>query len=65
MYKENVILEKLEKLKQRMLWKTGSTQTNLERNDILWVKSIIRSYPTIPVRPTDKVECNRLWRKYK
>lgn len=65
MYKNDVILKKLEKLKCKMIWKTGDTQTDGERYDILWVKQIIKDFPDIkPGRHTMEL-CNELWKKYK
>jgi len=58
------IQEKLDKLLRRIIFATSSSQTPVERNDILWVKSIIECHPTTQVRTRDMRECNRLWKKY-
>ncbi|MBC8422062.1 MAG: hypothetical protein H8E03_01425 [Pelagibacteraceae bacterium] len=55
---------KLDKLLRRIIFTSSSSKTLVERNDILWVKSVIECYPTTPVRKRDMLECNRLWKKY-
>jgi hypothetical protein len=64
MFKQNTITEKLDKLLRRIIFTTSSSQTLVERSDILRVKSMIGCYPTTQIRERDMIECNRLWKKY-